>query len=600
MLNSKYKRNFRLLLPPEIIPHPNHRLRMPLVSEQHIDKISFLYAIIIVAVMTLSTGALFIGNKIVALRKDLVDLEQDFIVQQKEQLKSDIDTLLVRTDSRRSRLKHQLQERLKENVEEARKIAINLYQQMPKDISRETTAGIIREALRPILFNDQHGYVFILAQDGEAILYPTDRRIEGSNFLTNNVGGGPDVIENLIKIAGEQGHGFYHYQWTMPGDASGTLHDKISYVTLFEPLGWIIGTGEYIENLDALARASVIQDFSGSMNVDATDYYFVYEMHNINGGPDFATMVINGNRHDLVGKKISDDYLDAKGKPFRKEFLEGIRKTGESFVVYWYKKPDGSGIGRKLSYFKLYPEWNWIVARGIYFDRLDNIIATKKAELSKKVKNDILLLCLIFLIAVIIALYLAYRFSKALQTLFDRYKKSQQESFAKLEILNRALEKLSQTDALTQIANRGFFNQQLTKATSRACRYTTPLSIVLFDIDHFKVINDTHGHLMGDTVLQELAGLIQENIRQNDIHARWGGEEFVILVDGIDAEKALQLAEKLRLLIENFPFSVQQKITCSFGVSSFISAEDDATFLQRADKALYQAKQGGRNVCIML
>lgn len=573
---------------------------MRFVSEQHINKISFLYAIIIVAVMTFSTGALFIINKIDTLKKDLVALEQDFIVQQKEQLKSDINSLLVQIDVRRLRMEQLIQERLKEHVEEARKIALNLFEQMPDNMSKEAVSRIIREAIRPILFNEKQGCIFILAMDGEAILYPKKRSIEGSNFLTNNVGGGPDVAENFIRIAREKGHGFHHYKWTMPGDPSGSLHNKISYITLFEPLDWIIGTGAYIEELDALARANVIQDFPANINPDATDYYFAYELHDIKGGDDFATMLINSNRPELVGKKISDDYLDGKGKPFQKEIMKGIREKGESFVVYWYTKPDGSGVGRQLSYFKLYPEWDWLVVRGIYFDRIDKVIATKKEELSKKVKNDIRLLCLIFLVAVAGALLVAYKFSNELQNIFNRYKQTQQESFEKLELLNQALEKQSQTDALTQIFNRGFFNQQLTRAISAAKRYKTPLSLVLFDIDHFKMINDTRGHLVGDKVLKELASLIQDNIRPSDFHARWGGEEFVILIPGVDKEKALEFSEKLRLLIEKFQFVHKQNITCSFGISSFMPPEDENTFLQRVDEALYQAKQGGRNKCILL
>ena len=573
---------------------------MRFFSEEHIDKISFLYAIIVVGVMTFSTGALFIGNKVDTLKKDLIELEQDFIVQQKEQLKSDINSLLVQMDSRRSRMAQLLKDRLQDHVEEALGIAVNLYEQAPANVSQEMVSRVIRDAIRPIRFNDKHGYVFILALDGEAVLYPADRSLEGTNFLTNKVGGESDAAENLIKIAREKGRGFYHYNWTMPGNLSGSLHNKISYITLFEPLGWVIGTGEYIENLDALAKATVIQDFSGSMNSDATDYFFAYELHDINGGNDFATMLINGNRPDLIGKKISDDYLDAKGKLFRKEFMKGIREKGESFVVYWYKKPDGSGIGRKLSYFKMYPEWNWIIARGIYFDRLDNIIATKKEDLSKKVKDDIVLLCIIFLVAVIIALFVAYKFSKGLQNIFDRYKQTQWESFKKLETLNRTLEKRSQTDALTQIFNRGFFNQQLIIETSHANRYKTPLSLVLFDIDHFKTINDTEGHLAGDKVLKELAALVQDNIRQSDFQARWGGEEFVVLLPGVDKENAMQFAEKLRMLVEKFKFSVEQNITCSFGISCFMPPEDDNTFLQRADDALYQSKQGGRNRCVLL
>lgn len=573
---------------------------MPFVSEKHIDKISFLYAIIVVAVMTFSTGALFIANKVDTLKKDLVDLEQDFIVQQKEQLKSDVHALLARIDSRRSRMAKLLEVRLQERVEEAQKIAENLYAQMPDDMNREVIAGIIREAIRPILFNGKHGYIFILTLDGEAVLYPTDRSIEGSNFLTNNVAGGSEAIENLIRIAREKGQGFYDYNWTMPGDQSKSLHKKISYVTLFEPLSWVIGTGEYIEHLDALVRASVVQDFSDSMNSDSTDYYFAYALHDIKGGDDFATMMINGNRPDLVGKKISDDYLDAMGKPFRKEFLKGIREKGESFVVYWYKQSNGSGIGRKLSYFKLYPEWNWILARGIYFDRLDKIIAAKKEQLSKKVQDDILLLCLIFVVAVIVALFVAYKFSKELQNIFDRYKKTQQESFEKLEVLNQTLEQQSKTDALTQIFNRGFFNQQLATAISGANRYKSPISLILFDVDYFKVINDTHGHLAGDSVLKEMAGLIQDNIRQNDLLARWGGEEFVILAPGINGHEALQFAEKLRLLIAGFSFSAKCTVTCSFGISIYIYPEDGNAVLQRADQALYQAKQTGRNKCVLL
>ena len=172
------------------------------------------------------------------------------------------------------------------------------------------------------------------------------------------------------------------------------------------------------------------------------------------------------------------------------------------------KKPDGSGIGRKLSYFKLYPDWNWVFARGIYFDRLDDVVAARKDELSKKVQDDIVMLCVIFLVAVIIVLFVAYKFSKGLQGIFDTYRKTQQDHLDKLELLNKALEKQSNTDALTQIFNRGFFNIQLARETSRAIRYGTPLSVVLLDIDYFKKINDSYGHLAGDSVLQEMALLV--------------------------------------------------------------------------------------------
>ncbi len=573
---------------------------MRIVSEKNIAKTSFLYAIIIVGLMTFSTGALFIAKKINTLKKDLVKIEQEFIIQQEEELRKDIADLIGRIDHRRLDMEAILQERLKQRVEEALVIAENIYASMHDGVSSENVERIIREAIRPIRFNEQQGYFFILTLEGEAVLYPSDPQIEGTNFLTNGAGSGPEAVKDIIRVGQEEGGGFHRYSWTKPGDDSGELYEKLSYVGFFEPLGWVIGTGEYLDNLDNLARTAITRDLTASLKKDLVDYYFIYELHNINGGKDFATMLVNSNRPDLVGKRLSDDYQDAKGKEFRKEFLKGVRETGEAHVVYWYKKPNDSEEGRKLSYFKHYPVWNWVLARGIYLDRLDETIAAKKAELSEKVRHDIIILCILFIAAVTIALIVAYYFSRGLQQIFDRYRNTQQEHLDKLEELNRALEKQSQTDVLTQIFNRRFFNMQLAKEAARSTRHRTPLSVLMFDIDHFKAINDKHGHLAGDKILQEISVLIQDNIRQSDFLARWGGEEFALLTPGVGLKNAGKFAEKLRYLIENNDFSIEQQITCSFGVSCYQTSEETSTFIQRADQALYQAKKNGRNCCVIV
>ena len=112
------------------------------------------------------------------------------------------------------------------------------------------------------------------------------------------------------------------------------------------------------------------------------------------------------------------------------------------------------------------------------------------------------------------------------------------------------------------------------------------------------MINDTLGHLAGDTVLRELAALISDNIRQTDVFARWGGEEFVILVTNINIVQAAKFSEKLRKIIETHRFSVERDITCSFGASTYRPPEKIEDFLQRTDEALYRAKKGGRNRCV--
>ena len=126
-------------------------------------------------------------------------------------------------------------------------------------------------------------------------------------------------------------------------------------------------------------------------------------------------------------------------------------------------------------------------------------------------------------------------------------------------------------------------------------RYHVQFVLVLFDIDHFKRVNDTFGHQTGDDVLVELAGLVKKQIREVDFLARWGGEEFVLLLAHLELHKAQGVLENLRLKIENHTFPDVRRLTCSFGATAFRKDDDEKSLIERADKALYQAKEMGRN-----
>jgi two-component system cell cycle response regulator len=151
------------------------------------------------------------------------------------------------------------------------------------------------------------------------------------------------------------------------------------------------------------------------------------------------------------------------------------------------------------------------------------------------------------------------------------------------------------TDALTGIPNRLKFNDIIGREISRARRHGTPLTLIMFDIDHFKRINDTYGHRAGDIVLQELTGLIAAYIRKEDLFARWGGEEFIIILTSCGQDGGRVLAERFRLRVEQNTFSVAKKVTCSFGVAQLLPEEDENALIHRVDQALYSAKKGGRN-----
>lgn len=161
---------------------------------------------------------------------------------------------------------------------------------------------------------------------------------------------------------------------------------------------------------------------------------------------------------------------------------------------------------------------------------------------------------------------------------------------------NYELEKSSGMDYLTNIYNRNKFYELIEREEKSSSRYGYKSSIMLFDIDHFKKINDNYGHNWGDEVLKKLASEISKNIRETDIFARWGGEEFVVFLPHTDKEGAMEVAEKLRRLVCESQIKELEEVTISIGVTS-ISPDDyniDAA-IKRADDAMYQAKKDGRN-----
>ncbi len=159
----------------------------------------------------------------------------------------------------------------------------------------------------------------------------------------------------------------------------------------------------------------------------------------------------------------------------------------------------------------------------------------------------------------------------------------------------REFERKADSDALTGLLNRLGFNGAFSREFERSRRYGHPLSVVILDLDHFKRVNDEHGHVAGDQVLVGVARLIETGTRESDLLARWGGEEFVVVAAMTPEKGALQLAEKLRVRLAATPLGPAGAVTGSFGVAELRPGESSEGLLDRADAALYRAKNGGRN-----
>jgi diguanylate cyclase (GGDEF)-like protein len=169
--------------------------------------------------------------------------------------------------------------------------------------------------------------------------------------------------------------------------------------------------------------------------------------------------------------------------------------------------------------------------------------------------------------------------------------------------LHRIVERQALIDGLTGVANRRQCEESLTAEIARAERLATPFTLVLADLDDFKNVNDLHGHTVGDDVLREFASVLRSTVRESDLAGRWGGEEFLVLLTGTEAEGGLRLAERVRRALgertfvgkDGRPFTV----TCSFGVTQHSASGDERELFANADRALYRAKRSGKN-CVEL
>ena len=165
----------------------------------------------------------------------------------------------------------------------------------------------------------------------------------------------------------------------------------------------------------------------------------------------------------------------------------------------------------------------------------------------------------------------------------------------KLSTLNKELERLSLTDKLTGLFNRSKIDAAIEREIARSQRFGQPFSLIMLDIDHFKLVNDTYGHQVGDKVLIAVSSVLSGNTRETDILGRWGGEEFIVICPHTDGVGILNLAEGLRLKFEAYDFPVVEHKTASFGVTTYRNGDQPTEIVRRADEALYAAKNNGRN-----
>ncbi|MEW6765738.1 MAG: diguanylate cyclase [Pseudomonadota bacterium] len=242
----------------------------------------------------------------------------------------------------------------------------------------------------------------------------------------------------------------------------------------------------------------------------------------------------------------------------------------------------------------------WALAIGVRNDRpewlpiFEKAIDTLTAEDFREVENrwlavrmdaalDYRLIAQVAAVILVVLMFLGWRHIE-----LGRYARA-------LKKANAELKRLSRTDALTGVANRHALDLQLRQEQTRVERYGGSFSLILIDIDHFKRVNDTQGHLVGDRVLKAVADRVVSMVREADMVGRWGGEEFLVFCPNTHLAGAGQVAEKVRKALRDADFGLPMPVTVSLGVAEFRRGERPESTISRADEALYQAKAEGRD-----
>jgi len=335
---------------------------------------TFLYSMVTLAVISVAlVGYFWIMNEYERFKKEEITLREEYVDAQKNLIKHETDQVIDYVEFKISQAETRLKQIIRNRTHEAYDIAINLYNQHRATKNPAELKKIITDALRPIRYNKQRGYYFITRFDGVEILFADRPEMEGRNLIDMQDTRGKFVIRDMIAITRESGEGFYRYTWTKPNQ-TGKDFPKIAFIKHFEPFDWLIGTGEYLDD--------VVNDIQQEV---------LARIENIRFGEDGYIFAVQWDGLSLVASQKGKNVIDLTDANGVKIILELIKtsKSGGGYVSYVMPKFDRDTTYHKLSYTKAISDWQWLVGAGVNMDRIEAVIDQKRDLLRERVKSDI-------------------------------------------------------------------------------------------------------------------------------------------------------------------------------------------------------------------
>lgn len=571
------------------------------------NKISFFHRNIVtlVAVFSLLLLACLLFVVIIHYSdyKSSVKREQSsYIKTQQKKISERVNAEFSWIDSLIADIENDSREELKVKVDRAAATVQKAYNQ--KKLVKTSSLDSIDQFVRG-------DHISLVSGNGVACVFRDFKNYDKRSIVDIRDESGSFVYRKLLDSARRKGSGFVSSFWKSSKVTTAPVIKMVSYARYISgPDVFILGSTFPKENSKTaqsaiLKRLAVIR-FDGDEDIFVLDYD--------------GNMLLNKNSL-FQGKNVSD-VRNKDGVFIIQKILEARKSDKGLYTVYDWQGTPEIRKGRRLTYTRCFDEWEWCLSSSVSIDEISEIKKAAGEKVNKRIFATASAMIIFFIIAIFLVGSYFYRLSQRtsddLSMFIEFFKKSATEyskidrKKIKLQELDtlaiyanvmvdkiveekKELEKIGVTDHLTQVFNRNKLEEVLRREILYYDRFKTPASLVMFDIDHFKKINDTYGHSLGDKVLVGFAKLLKASIREIDIVIRWGGEEFIILLPRSTRRQATVIAEKIRKKVEAVVFPEVGTVTVSAGVSSLRLGDNSNTLIERADKALYSAKNEGRN-----
>jgi diguanylate cyclase (GGDEF)-like protein len=541
-------------------------------------------------------------------------MRKEYMEQQKQEVRREVERIVHHIDYQRSRLQEAAMDEARERVIRAVQMVGEMQRrqrmQQPSQVERN-----MLDALAALRFDDGLGYFFVLSHQGRVLMHPDRPELEGSVMLEQKDGQGRPFVRELVGAALKDGSGGYSYRYTKPG-VEGDNHTKVAYVQRLDEPAWIIGTGLYLSDFEERKKRELLAEIQ-QIRFGASGYLFVDDWQGV--------VLAHGAQPDLVGKNIWE-HQDANGVKVVQKLIAAARTRDGDYVHYSWKKPETGEERSKVSFAQGIHDWQWMIGTGVYVDDVEQSIAVLQQTVDRQLLQNVLGTLLgALLVGLLQYLWVSRIYGRLRLDLLqfrefheqadylnemvearqraehklrdhqDHLEQVVAERTLALQQQSQELRRMATTDLLTGLHNRRSFEQMMPRILGEVKRYAANACLVMLDIDHFKAINDRFGHEVGDQVLQAVVAHIGGQLRATDVFARWGGEEFVLLLAHTSVSAGLDLCQRLCLSLQEHEVEGVGRVTASFGLTDIRIEDNLDSLIRRADQAMYAAKHAGRD-----